>query len=551
MASEVKVEPFHASNLTISTCTVLCNLGNKINLESLTRFVPIYDINAKELNDKNGGIYNMEFYGNCARGETMTDRIKDEFNNQTTIKIKYWGFRMINVKIFRNGKLQMTGLKYEDEAKIIGNILINIVNQVKIPIHLEIDNIINAPATYDMQLVWNGKQVNYFRRFYNRFLKNFMFNPEELYIQNNNLQHIASKEGIIYNKIKVDIKRKNFVKGLHDVYLDNNEYSDKLDKLKENNWSCDKSILEVIDIINFAKHIFDKEATDILSSSTNLKILRTHLIKLKTRYLDFKYPELNNILDNIIKEYYQSDDQTLIEVKTKVNDIFKEYKKFLDKKINRLMYIRNCDVSICDKITKYLASNSSKLIKTTTEKENNTLFTITMSELENNLLYEVSNIETVMINSDLTVNYNINLKKMTNQLKKKGLFNTYDPDEHSAVNLKYYWNMNNVIQGFCNCIPHCSTKEKKSICSKITILIFRPGSIIITGSRTIKQLQAAHEFAIKILSETMNAVRIDEKLDDTKLQALINNENRKISRKPRLFFIKKDKIKNIKNISFE
>jgi cytochrome P450 len=58
--------------------------------------------------------------------------------------------------------------------------------------------------------------------------------------------------------------------------------------------------------------------------------------------------------------------------------------------------------------------------------------------------------------------------------------------------------------------------------------------------------QAAHEFAIKILSETMNAVRIDEKLDDTKLQALINNENRKISRKPRLFFIKKDKIKNIK-----
>ena len=155
-----------------------------------------------------------------------------------------------------------------------------------------------------------------------------------------------------------------------------------------------------------------------------------------------------------------------------------------------------------------------------------------------------------MINSDLQVNYNINLKKMAKILKKKNLFNTYDPDEHSGVNLKYYWNKANASnnggneRGICECSPHCSTKEKKSVCNKITILIFRPGSIVITGSRTLEQLCAAHKFTINLLKETMDAVRIDETTDDTKQLALLNNEARKISRKPRLFYIKKTHIHN-------
>jgi hypothetical protein len=51
----------------------------------------------------------------------MTEKINEMFNNQTTIKFKYWGFRNVNVKIFANGQLQMTGLKYENEAKEVGN----------------------------------------------------------------------------------------------------------------------------------------------------------------------------------------------------------------------------------------------------------------------------------------------------------------------------------------------------------------------------------------------------------------------------------------------
>jgi hypothetical protein len=119
---------FNATSLTISTCTVLCNLNKRLSLELITRFAPVHELQAPELNEKSGGLYNIEFYGNCARGETMTDKINEMFNNQTTIKFKYWGFRMVNIKIFRNGRLQMTGLKHEEEAPLLASLLIDIIS---------------------------------------------------------------------------------------------------------------------------------------------------------------------------------------------------------------------------------------------------------------------------------------------------------------------------------------------------------------------------------------------------------------------------------------
>ena len=114
------------TNLSISTCTVITNLNSKINLGLLSRFVNIYDQTAPELDEKAGGVFNLEYYGNCARGETLIDKIKDEFNNQATIKFKYWGFRNLNIKVFANGKLQLTGPKYEDEGASVGGLLINV-----------------------------------------------------------------------------------------------------------------------------------------------------------------------------------------------------------------------------------------------------------------------------------------------------------------------------------------------------------------------------------------------------------------------------------------
>lgn len=552
---------FNASNLTISTCTVLCNLGNKINLEYMTRFVPIYNITAPELEDKLGGIYNMEFYGNCARGETLSDRIKDEFNNQTTIKIKYWGFRMVNVKVFRNGKLQITGLKSQEEAFTIGNILINILNNVKVPINTSLDTIINARPTYDLQLIWDGTRITYFRRYFHRFLHNFNFNLEEQYYKattnTSNSNTTPDIHNNVYKRIKVDIKRKNFINGLHDTYVDSNVFTNDHKKMEANEWFSDSRILEIIDIIHFAKGLFQTDISNCLIQSITFKTLRWNLIKLKGKYKDFRNSQLNHIIENIFKEYYTFDEATLIDVKNQLNGIFKEYINQLEKKINRLLYIRNCDISVCNDADTYLKTVLTTIIKPI--KKKNKLETISLLDIMGKPIYNVSNIETVMINSDLTVPYNINLKKMTVALKNMGIFNSYDPDEHSAVKLKYYWNKYSIqstnttasneekdkIPGFCYCTPHCSTKEKKSPCSKITILIFRPGSIIITGSRTLEQLKTAHAFTLTILKETRENVMIDDKDDDTKKQAILNNENRKMLKKHRLFFVKISDIINL------
>jgi len=44
------------------------------------------------------------------------------------------------------------------------------------------------------------------------------------------------------------------------------------------------------------------------------------------------------------------------------------------------------------------------------------------------------------------------------------------------------------------------------------------------------------------MEENMKSVRMEESADDNKHIALMNNEFRKISRKPRLFYIKKSNI---------
>jgi len=542
----------------------------------------VYELQAPELNEKSGGLYNIEFYGNCARGETMTDKINEMFNNQTTIKFKYWGFRMVNIKIFRNGRLQMTGLKHEDEAPLLTGLLIDILSRITIPINKTPEDIIKSSRTFDMQILYDSaqKKITYYRRYYTKFLNAYKFNLEELYNQSKAISHLSNassnvlsnasnnsnsnSHNPIYQQLKIDLKGKNFKRGMHDVYLDNTSSSIR-GLLESNDWYGDTKILKVIDMLEFVKEYATIQIEGILSSSITLKDLKDGIINFQMQITDFRCPDLTSILDNIASGLYPADEQTLIELKSQIHTILKQYKTILTKKITRMIFIRNSDVSICNILEEYLAKNPQQNPKLPDKNANvkinihdldsspsKELITHLDNELTKNQKnpygYYVSGTETVMINSDLLVNYNINLKKMAKILKKKGLFNTYDPDEHSGVNLKYYWNRSytNNEQGICKCTPHCSTKEKKSICNKITILIFRPGSIVITGSRTLEQLYAAHKFTIKLLKETMEAVRIDEKTDDTKQLALLNNEARKISRKPRLFYIKRENIRHVK-----
>jgi len=618
---------FKAKPLSISTCTVITNLNSKVNLGLVSRFINVYDQYDSELDKKAGGVYNLEYYGNCARGETLIDKIKDEFNNQATIKIKYWGFRNVNVKIFANGKLQMTGLKAEEEAKVTANILINILNNIKITLTTDITKLVDIPKTYDFQLVYDPSSNNvfYYRKYYDRFLKDYEFDTDTLFQNttkqsnptNSHSNTHANTHATNTNPTNpkapptptVNFNRKGYIKGIHDVYNINADIIEEKYQsfLKDSDWNGDSYIRKTIEKIEKIKDHFTYELEQTLTNAKTLIDVKQGIDSLIKTYTDFKFPILDKMLSDISKNMYSMDDQTLIDTKHEIFKFHKVYRNFLEKKINRLVSIRTIDITICNAVKQYMMQknmqiqttlnptpNTIESIPTSTSTITNPTSTISLEELEigiNSIAephnYFVSDTETVLINSDFSINHNINLKKMSKILRKMGLFNSYEPDDYPGVLTKYYYNdgtpnsskasakasttnatnapnapntsntptpnkpntsTGNKIQGICNCPVHCSTKEKHSICTKITISVFRPGSVIITGARNISQLLIAHELILKVLKENLEYIKGSDNDDDFKQIALMNNEFRKISRKPRLFFFKKDNIINYDKI---
>jgi TATA-box binding protein (TBP) (component of TFIID and TFIIIB) len=514
----------------------------------LTRYINIYEQLSTELDDKAGGVYNLEFYGNCARGETTNDTIKTEFNNQATIKFKYWAFRNINIKIFANGKLQMTGLKYENEAKEVALLLINILKNIKINVTKDINTLAKTPKTYDFQLVYDSttNNVYYYRKYYNRFLSAYEFDT-------NLVNTCVNEKGNLLTGL-VNYNRKDYVKGIHDKYLDTIEDANQ-DFLVENQWNGDGYVKQTIEKIEKIKDYFTMEMETTLSASKNLKEVKQCIESLMKKYTDFKFPGLDKFISDIGKDMFSTDEQTLIDIKNEIFKFNRAYRNLLEKKINRLIIIRTIDISICNYVKEYIHSvckesefllgkdidTYNKSLEIPLDKLEIIIDVLTGTPTEQNN-YFVSDTETVLINSDLSINHNINLKKMSKVLRNLGLYNSYEPDEYHGVLTKYYYNLNNTVQGICNCDIHCSTREKHSICTKITISIFRPGSIIITGARNLTQLMSAHDLILKVLKENLEKIKGPECDDDNKHIALMNNEFRKISRKTRLFYIKKDNI---------
>lgn len=557
---------FKATNVAISTCTVLTNLNSKINLGLISRFIAVHDQYSPELDNKTGGIYNLEFYGNCARGETLIDKIKDEFNNQATVKFKYWGFRNVNVKFFANGKLQMTGLKYEDEAKEVANLLINIINNINIPIKTNIESLKNIDKTYDFQLIYDPKTNNvfYYRKYYDRFLTPYIFDTDIIYTTNtNNISETQDLDQVVPQKQKgknidnggpkaltqVNYNRKGFIKGIHDTYQDTIEEGHS-SFLKENQWYGDNYIKTIISKIEHIKTYFIYELENILNKSNTLIEVKGNVDTIIKKYTDFKFIQLDKILSDINKNLYNDDEQTLSNLKNEIFKYHKQYIHLLEKKVNRLVNIRTIDITICNAVKTYILKereSSESVVSSESSIDINLQIPLEKLELLNEMIiephnYYVSGTETVLINSDLSINHNINLKKISKILKNEGLFNTYDPDEYPGVLTKYYYNPNNVVQGICNCPVHCSTREKHSICTKVTISVFRPGSIIITGARKLLHLMAAHDKILKILKDNIKIIKGIDNEDDHKQIAILNNEFRKISKKTRLFFIKKEHI---------
>jgi hypothetical protein len=183
MANEALKIP-EPSKLKISTMTCLCLLNTTINLDILSRFVRVYPKDDEIITSGKGGIVYVEYFLLLPRGQycgkkaqikkkelQINDKLrklmvsdtnnnyesnilgdsnfkepdpnkskkrkkkiikKRQFENQATLIFHFDNNRYVNIKVFHNGKIQMTGIRSKEEAETIVIRLIEIIKETKV-----------------------------------------------------------------------------------------------------------------------------------------------------------------------------------------------------------------------------------------------------------------------------------------------------------------------------------------------------------------------------------------------------------------------------------
>jgi len=200
------------------------------------------------------------------------------------------------------------------------------------------------------------------------------------------------------------------------------------------------------------------------------------------------------------------------------------------------------------------------------KKEN--IFLIPENPDFNNI--DIENYKITMINSDFDTNFKIDLLKLLNILNnnEKELFTKFNPEKYRGLIIGFYWNTDKKIQdGKCLCKCKCNGKGTGTgigQCKKITISIFKSGSIIITGGRLVKQIEDAYFSINEILKKYYHSIiklsildfineNEDNELEnDDKIKKKIEKKNQKelkknivINSNAKIIKIKKRKNKEI------
>lgn len=138
----------------VSTITCNANLGSQINLDLEILFknieIDIYHHGAfiwiqhlKESDENTRGLYPKK------RRKSKTEGKKNRFDNQITVIYKYNDTYMPNIKIFKNGNIQLTGIKDIKHPEEIGNKIIENLKRI----YSDIDTNIVLSNTEDTQVI--------------------------------------------------------------------------------------------------------------------------------------------------------------------------------------------------------------------------------------------------------------------------------------------------------------------------------------------------------------------------------------------------------------
>ena len=117
-------------NLRISTITTVLKISSDIDLEKIYKTIPITDyIPFIEYGDGN----TPKGYSEKALRKKRKKKKKKIFYNQATLHVIHEG-KIMNVKLFNNGRIQITGLKKENQGDDLVNGLIDYLSGWYFPV---------------------------------------------------------------------------------------------------------------------------------------------------------------------------------------------------------------------------------------------------------------------------------------------------------------------------------------------------------------------------------------------------------------------------------
>lgn len=99
------------------------------------------------------------------------------------------------------------------------------------------------------------------------------------------------------------------------------------------------------------------------------------------------------------------------------------------------------------------------------------------------ILDNIADLNIRMINSHFDVGFSIDREQLYELVRNK-IICTYEPFVHACVNIKYHYDENNTV----------------------SVFVFESGNIIVTGGKTMDQIEKAYKYINKILYENYNMI---------------------------------------------
>jgi len=513
---------------TIASATgeVKTETTTKIDLYTLSRILPIHQDKDPECDTKAGCFLMISRYSEAGstdmpRGDIGNKWPANVFNNQITLKYRFWN-KNINLKIFSNGKLQMTGIKDPaNEPQHMGQEIINRLKTLKYRVYTNRKVLNNATISgqhrLDYALVWQPETL--------------AFKPGELVHPSNTVTTTDTQKSPQPTKTNMDWLRRNLeIYDIRRIMAQGITYD-----FSATRWYSSAEAGSLIrEYILFA----DQKAIEL--DALRYVLLNQYEFPVPARLEYHKllgqYKQLVKINDKQWLSINETDyKKTITKMVEKITKIFKAYKQ-------TMMKLFEFDCRFRDDVAaKYQQAFADELAKA---KAAGTL--LAQQEFPTPLScreYKVDNIAIELINSDYNTRMNNNLPEIYRLLTTNyKLYCKYKPNEKYAgiiVKFKYnpaYLDETKYKPGRCYCAGSCSNK-KNPPCTKLTVSIFRPGSIIITAAKNLEQLMYVYGYINRILRENYKAVFYRD-IGETQRDHYRANEDRKIVRKDNIIYVR-------------